>query len=552
MKNSNRILAALCLMWLCYPLHGAGLSGFAGTYECLLFDGDYSDSLAVAGTLRNISKSPDGIVVRGKLVVTVTKTGAFTAAADYIESRAPEVIPNSVLTESGTIQIPKTEDCTAGIKKLRDLRMKRLTFSGVLSGTAAGKGVLDRSKKLKVTGGNYGLDLSFALESVSSSLTTANSTQPRVMAALTDRECLGDLQRPSYVSKGSSFVLVSKFLPQANPTGRYITTMPEVSDPDFPKDLSEGSTNLLKFDVSASGLVTYSIEVPDPSASISFALIPGRLSVDGTVVFQFFLTGKAPGSDLRNPRNKSQYIWTFAAFSTVKLVNHPQRQFELLLGPDSFSESSYLLKVGAKHVMSDETNLEWRIEHYVGFTDDYSTGKPVAKSAVQTDQAEGQNDYTFNQNVRAIMLKNHSLSKSAGKYSLIIGNPEAPFAKYDVTLSAQGKLLDAVVVSEGSWTVQGPKASALKLSFDATKGQLTGSLPVQGSFYRSEREIEAEDAEPVKMKKTISLFGGVYDEPANLFNPSLRGKVVAIGNANPYSLWYTIFGPAWILVDETQ
>lgn len=548
-----KILAALCLMLLCHPIHGAvQLSSFAGTYECLLFDGGYSDSVAAAAALRDISKSPDGIVVRGKLVVTVTKTGAFTAAADYIESRAPGVLSNTVLAESGTIQIPKTEHCTAGIKKLRDLKRKRLTFSGVLSSTSAGQGVLDSSKKLKVTGGNYGLDLSFALEAVGSSLTTANSTQPRMMAALTDRECLGDLQRPSYVSKGSGFVLVAKFLPQANPTGRYIATMPEVSDPEFPKDLSEGSTNLLKFEVSASGLVTYSIEVPDPTTSISFALIPGRLSVDGTVVFQFFVTGKAPGGDLRNPRKKSEYIWTFAAFSTAKLVNHPQRQFELLLGPDSFSESSYLLKVGAKNVMSDETNLEWRIEHYVGFTEELSSGKPVTRSAVQTDQAEGQNDYAFNQNVRAIMLKNHALSKSAGKYSLIIGNPEVPFARYEVTLSAEGKLLNAVLVSEGSWTVHGPKASALKLSFDATKGQLTGSLPVQGSFYRNEREIEAEDTEPVNMKKTISLFGGVYDEPANLFNSSLRGKVVAIGNANPYSVWYTTFGPAWILVDETR
>ena len=539
-------------MWLCDPLHGAGLSSFAGTYECLLFDGDYSDSVAVTGALRDISKSPDGIVVRGKLVVTVTKTGAFTAAADYIESKAPGVIPNSVLTESGTIQIPKTQYYTAGVKKLRDLSRKRLTFSGALAATSAGRAALDSSQKVKVTGGSYGLDLGFAMESVASSLTASASIQPRLTASLTDRQCLADLQRPAYVSKGSGFVSVSKFSTQANPVGRYIATMPVVNDPYFPKDLSEGSTNLLRYEISASGLVTFSVEVPNPLASVSFVLLSGRLSADGTVVLHDFFTGKLPGNLLPNPRKNSVFTWARTLATSAKLAAHPQRQFDLLWGPDSFEESSCLLKAGAKNVMSDETNQQWREGHFVGFTDDLSTGTPVRKSVVQTDRAEGENNYGTNEYVKAIMPTRHFLSTANGKYSLIIGNPDSPFAKYEVKLSSKGKLLEAVLVSEGSWTVQGVKSKALKLSFDASKGQLTGSLPVRGSFYKNEREIEDPDTEPVNINKTVSLFGGIYDEPASVFNASLKGKVVAIGNACPYSVWYTSFGPAWILVDENR
>ena len=527
-------------------------SKFAGTYECLLYDEAYSVSAAVPGALRDISKSPDGIVVRGKLVVTVTSTGAFTAAVDYIESRAPEVIPNSVLTEVGTIQIPKTQHCTAGVKKLRDLSSKKLNFTGILTLTPAGTAVLDSTRKVKVTGGSYNLDPSFTLESVESPLTSAASIQPRLSASLTDIECVRDLQSFPYVSKGSGFVLVSKFSPQANPSGRYITTFPVVDDLEFPKDLSVGSTNLLKFDISASGVMTYSAGLPDATGSVLFKLTSGGLAVDGRFVFHLFLKGKAPGSSLLNPRKKAEYVWAVSSASTARLVKHAQRKFELLLGPDSFTEFSFLLKAGAKNVMSDETNLEWRVEHRVGSLEDVSNGQVVTKSAVQTDQAEGENGYDFGENIKAIMLKHHRLSSSGGRYSLIIGNPGEPLTKYEVTLSAKGKLLDAVFISQKSWSVQSIKSKALKLSFDATSGQLTGSLPVRGSFYKNELQIEDEDAFPSEMNKTITLFGGIYDEPASLFNPSLKGRVVAIGNARPYSVWYTEYGPAWILVDETQ
>jgi hypothetical protein len=227
------------------------------------------------------------------------------------------------------------------------------------------------------------------------------------------------------------------------------------------------------------------------------------------------------------------------------LIEKTTKNFELMLGTENYFDDSCLLNSGKKYVMSNETNFEWRIGKGAAFND---TSNPMV-SVDPTEQGEGSNDYDFGAPAVCILLSKHKLSTGAGKYSLIIGNPASPLVKYELDLNAKGALTNATFVSSNSWTISGVnKNKALKFAFNPIKGEINGTLRVSGNFYQSPQAYFNGSIATRLMSKQITLFGGIYDQPANLFIPGLAGRVVAIGNANPYAEEDFDLGPAWILI----
>jgi hypothetical protein len=532
-------------------------SSFAGDYECLLFDGNYSDSISSGGP-KNISDCPDGIICRGKLRVTISQSGAFTASAEYIDSKPVGVLANTVLTESGTLRIPATEDFTAGVKMLRDVSLKKVSFKGVLKTINSESAEVDTTKKTTVSGGDYGLNFKVSLEDLTSLFSPASSKHPKIAVEFIDRNALKDLNRPSYVSKGNGFISVPKNLAtklNPHPKGTYVCSGPAPSDPEFLSDLSEGATMLLRTAISSLGLATTNFSLggfvsAGSISTIANKLIPlsGRLRMDSTFTYYSMSSiDNIPGSRLENTKGGAAYRIIFQFASTNRLIKPPTREFELLLGTESYFDDSCLLKSKSKYVMSNETNFEWRIGRGVAFDD---TSNPMV-SVDPTKQGEGLNDYYFDDPARSILLSKHKLYTGAGKYSLIIGNPASPLVKYELNLNAKGALTNATFVSSDSWTISGAnKNKALKFAFDPTKGEINGTLRVAGNFYQNPQAYFNGSTTTRLMSKQITLFGGIYDQPADLFIPGHAGRVVAIGNANPYAEKYFDLGPAWILIAD--
>jgi hypothetical protein len=434
-------------------------SSFAGDYECLLFDGNYSDSISSGGP-KNISDCPDGIICRGKLRVTISQSGAFTASAEYIDSKPVGVLANTVLTESGTLRIPATEDFTAGVKMLRDVSLKKVSFKGVLKTIDSESAEVDTTKKTTVSGGDYGLNFKVSLEDLTSLFSPASSKHPKISVEFIDRNALKDLNRPSYVSKGNSFVSVPQSLfDRVNPAGTYITSEPSFDDPNSPRDLSEGSTFLVRTVISKSGLTTNKFNLATsafsgPMSNIvnKFIALSGKLRMDSTFVYySVFNIDKISGTLLENPKKGATYRDTFHLAFTNRLIEQTTRKFELLIGTEAYFDDSCLLNAGNKRVMSNETNFEWRSWKGVAFDD---TSKPMV-SVDPTEQGEGLNDYYFDDPARSILLSKHKLYTGAGKYSLIIGNPASPLVKFELNLNAKGALTNATFVSSDSWNISG-------------------------------------------------------------------------------------------------
>ena len=207
-----------------------------------------------------------------------------------IDSKPAGVLASTFLKESGTLRIPATSDFTDGVKILRDLTVKKVSFKGALKTSGPDSADVDTTKKTTVSGGDYGLNFKVSLEDLTSLFSPASSKHPKISAEFIDRNALKDLNRPSYVSKGNGFVSVPQSLfDRVNPAGTYIASEPSSDDPDFSWDLSEGSTFLVRTTISKSGLTTHNSNLAasafsGPMSNIlnKFIALSGKLRMDNT------------------------------------------------------------------------------------------------------------------------------------------------------------------------------------------------------------------------------------------------------------------------------